>query len=188
MNPRARISRADRDPGWAWADEVLAPLRREEMSIDIAPIVMRRLVSSGLLMRPRPGPRTASRFAWAASTILGFASLAFLMSALAVLIAGGDEGLQMLWAALAPLGRLAIAAIEGLARFAATLVAAGATVMRGFWILFETAAPLLRGAGLLGASIGLLSIIISTFIFAHARKFAPLATASKNIPLQGGLR
>jgi len=54
--------------------------------------------------------------------------------------------------------------------------------LRAVRTCLEVSAPLLRGAGLLAAAAGVLSILFSTFVFASARKSAPRAT------LQGGLR
>jgi hypothetical protein len=177
-----RAGRSTGDPGAPWTLDVLAPLRRQTIECDVASRIMSRIV----VRAATPGLSTTSpavpRLALASSLLLGSSALAFLGSTLVVLVLGGDEGVRQVvglglsgWHVLVVLGRLAAGIGAGVA---ASLV----PILRACWTLLEVAAPLLRGAGLLAAAGGVLSILLSTYVFASARKTAP------RVDLQGGLR
>ncbi len=176
------------DPGTEWADTLFAPLRRESVTCDVAPRVMQRIAAerpaTGGVIAQRSGPRLV----WAGSLFLGFASLAFLSSALVVLMGGGDDGIRTLWTMLEPSARLVALAAAHLGRFAAAVGAAGLAVLRGGEGLLQMAMPVLRGAGLIAAACGLLSIVLSFYLFTHARRSAPVSGSRGEIPFQGGTR
>jgi hypothetical protein len=122
------------------------------------------------------------RLALASSLLLACASLAFLVSTLLALVLGGDEGVREVvgvglscWHVVAVLARL----IVDLGTRALAFVL---PILRALWVLVEVGAPLLRGAGLLAAAGGVLSILCSTLVFASARKSAP------RMNFQGGIR
>ena len=79
------------------------------------------------------------------------------------------------WHILAVFGRL-------VADFAARVVVFILPVLRALRTLVGVAAPFLREAGMTAAAGGLLSILISIFVFAGARKTAP------RVGVQGGIR
>ncbi len=110
------------------------------------------------------------------------AALAFLGSTLLVLVLGGDEGVRQ----IVGIGLSGLHVLMVLGRLVVDLGARGLVpvllILRAGWALLEVAAPLLRGAGLLAAAAGVLSILFSTYVFASARKTAPRAD------FQGGIR
>jgi hypothetical protein len=179
---RFRPRPSGEDPGEAWAAELLRPLSHQEVDCDVVFRVMARIAAGrgGLLPRtvaPPPHP-----LAWASSLTLACASLAFLVSALLLLVTGGDEGVRQLvgvglscWHVLGILGRVA-------ADLGARVLTVVLPILRALWVLLEVAAPLLRGAGLLAAAGGVLAIVFSTYVFASARKTAP------RVNFQGGIR
>jgi hypothetical protein len=173
---------AGEDPGNLWAAEILGPLRRRTIECDVAPRVMARLAAERQGLRRADLSPRASRLAWASSILLACAALAFLGSTLVVLILGGDEGVRQLaglghsgWNVLQVFGRV-------LAQLAAGVLSVAMPFLRAFWTLAGITAPLLRGAGLLAAAGGLLSILFSTYVFASARRTAP------RVNFQGGIR
>jgi len=173
---------AEGDPGERWAAEVLLPLRRQKAECNVVSQVMARIAAErGELGTARLSPR-ARRLAWASSLMLACASLAFLVSTLLVLVGGGDEGVRQIvglglscWHVLAFFGRLA-------ADLGARILAGVLPILRALWTVLEVAAPLLRGAGIVAAAGGVLSILFSAFVFAGARKTAP------RVNFQGGIR
>jgi hypothetical protein len=177
-----RARRAGGDPGGLWTVEVLRPLSRQTIECDVTPRVMGRIAAElGRLRLLTPSPRV-SRLAWASSLLLACSALAFLGSTLFVLVLGGDEGVREIvgvgisgWHVLMVFGRVA-------ADLGARVLAFVLPILRTGWALLEVAAPLLRGAGLLAAACGVLSILFSTYVFASARKTAP------RVDLLGGIR
>ena len=165
------------DPGADWAEDVLAPLRRERIACEVAPAVMRRIAVLETGIRPLPFPLARPGLAWASSVGLSLGSLAILAATLLTMILGGDEGPRQIWALVTSSVYVLLSFGRVLSILGAATVTAAAPLLRGFWALLEVAAPLLRGAGLLVASLGALSIIASTYVFTHARKVAPQARA-----------
>jgi hypothetical protein len=170
------------DPGERWAAEILRPLSREEADCDVVSRVMARIAAGG------GGPQSAAvsppphRLAWVSSLTLACASLAFLVSALLLLVTGGDEGVRQIvgvglscWHVVGVFGRVA-------ADFGSRLLEVVLPILRALWVLLEIAAPFLRGAGLLAAAGGVASIAFSAYVFASARKTAP------RVNFQGGIR
>lgn len=170
-----------RDPGDRWAEETLGPLRRQEVECDVAPRVMARIMAGRDAVQPLPVSPRAHGFAWASSLILAAGSLVFLVTTLVVMVSRGDEGVRQLaglaasgWHVLLVVGRL-------IADLGAGVLADVLPILRKLRALLEVAAPLLRGAGMLAAACGGLSILFSSYVFASARKTAPRAG------LQGGI-
>ena len=93
--------RADDDPGAAWVEQLLSPLRRETIACNVAPQVMERIARRRGITASAP-PARRPRLAWAGSLFLGFAYLAFLVLTLVVLVTGGDEGARTLWTMVEP--------------------------------------------------------------------------------------
>lgn len=177
-----RPGTASDDPGGPWAAEALAPLGRRRVDCDVTTRVMTRILLETREARSAAAAPRASRLAWASSALLAFASLVFLGATLFVLVRGGDEGVAQVaelgqsgWRVLAVFGRvLSEAAGRGLG-----LVL---PLARAVLACIDVSAPLLRGAGLLAAAGGAFAIVLSTYVFASARKTAPRAT------FHGGLR
>jgi len=170
------------DPGERWAAGILEPLRRQEAACDVVVRVMARIAADRLHPSAVAASPRAHSLAWASSLMLGCASLAFLVSVLLVLVGGGDEGVRQIvglgmssWHVLAVFGRLA-------ADLGARVLAFVLPILRALWALLEVGAPLLRGAGIVAAAGGVLSILFSTYVFASARKTAP------RVNFEGGTR
>jgi hypothetical protein len=173
---------AEGDPGERWAAEVLRPLRLQEAECDVVSRVMARIAAERGEWQAATAPSGIPSLAWASSLLLACASLAFLVSTALLLVGGGDEGARQVvllgvssWHVLAVFGRL-------LVDFGARVLALVLPILRALWALLEVGAPLLRGAGLLAATGGALSILFSAFVFASARKTAP------RVNFQGGIR
>ena len=185
MNWFRRLSgRASVDPGEAWTVEMLAPLRRLEISCDVAPAVMRRVAHE----RPAlglSGSLRAPRLAWASSLVLALGTLALLVATLVTMVAVGDAGVETLWKMAASVAGFAGLVVQFVGVLVITCIDACATLMRGVWIILVAAAPLVRSAGLLAATCGAVSILVSTYIFVHARRVAPV-TCLEHGTFQGG--
>jgi hypothetical protein len=180
---RSRRTRPEADPGAAWADEVLAPLRRETVCLDVAGPVMARVRAAGSVS---PVPARRAELVWALS--LGLAAVSFLIGML-VRLSGGLEG------AYAGVRSLANPARHFGSRFAAEILAlatqaatAAAPMLRAFGAVLAAAAPLVRGAGLVAAATGALSIVVSLYVFAHARDAAPASGVRHGTLPHGGAR
>jgi hypothetical protein len=167
------------DPGHdleaRWADEILAPLRRERLELDVAPAVMSWVEGQHRPAGFAPLPGRLPRYAWAASLILGLVCLGLLVATCGVMILGGDEGARTLLALTGSAGRMALLSAGYMLRLAQAFGAAALTLAKGAWTLIEVMAPLVRGAGFLAALAGALSIAVSSYVFANARRSAPLA-------------
>ena len=189
MSVRLRLlPRRDADPGEAWTEALLEPLREEEIACDIAPSVMARVAAERVAVRPLPAILARPRLLWAACVPAGIASLAFLTIICLGLRRAGSGGAAPGGALAALLSRLIRLLGERLAAAAGFVVTVVAPLLRAAWALVETLAPLLRGAGLVAATTGLLSIIISVYIFNHSRGTAPQAGAASGILPHGGTR
>lgn len=176
------------DPGAQWVEDLLSPLRGEAVICDVAPRIMQRIAAEPAIPTPLDVVGGTPRLAWAGSLFVGFAAFVFLSSALVMMVAGEDEGVRLLWTVLEPAGRLVGMGAHHLYRFAVSVGAAGLAILRGALAVALAAAPLIRGAGLLAAAGGLLSIVISTYLFAHARRTAPAAGPRGDDALPGGSR
>lgn len=185
--PGSMFGRQPEDPGVDWADDLLAPLRRQIVACDVAPGVMQR-IAAGRPLAPATPFTAPPRLAWAGSLFLGFAALALLITTLVLLIGGSAEGLRALWTVLEPAARLAILFAQQAAKLATVALGATVAVVSSSWGLVTAAAPYVRGAGLIAAGWGLMTVFISTYLFAHARRTAPIIGLRSDIPLQGGPR
>ena len=166
---------------------ILSPLRSESIDIDIAPRVMRRIVLS--LPRPAPAPLRApyGSLAWAASLFLGLVALGTLLATALVMLTSGDEGAR---AAMTLASTAAYQTVRGFGIIGGLLLAlsqAAWALGRGFYVLVEAAAPLVRGASMVAAACGLLSIGVSIVLVHRAGRQAPLASRAPWSPLNGGL-
>jgi hypothetical protein len=176
------------DPGAEWVENLLSPLRGESVACDVAPRLMERIAADPAVPRPIDIIGNTSRLAWAGSLLVGFSAFVFLLSALVMIVAGEDEGVRPLWTMLEPAGRLVGMGAHYLYRLAVSVGAAGLAILRGSWVVVVAASPLIRGAGLFAAAGGLLSIVISTYLFAHARRTAPTTGPRGDESLPGGSR
>jgi hypothetical protein len=175
------------DPGERWADEVLAPLRRRAAEVDVTGAVMRRIEARRPAPAPPPLPARWAGASWAATLALGFAGLGLLLATAAVMAFGSDQEARSLLTVLQSAGRLASHGYAHAGSLAAGLGQAAFAVFKGAWLLVATAAPLVRGAGLLAAAGGLLSIVISIVVVSRARLAAPVADRRGYIRMNGGL-
>ena len=170
-----------------WADEILAPLRRERLELDVTPSVMSWVEGQHRPAGLAPLPGRLPRIAWAASLILGLACLGLLLATCGVMILGGDEGARTLLALTGSAGRMALLSAGYLMRIGQAFGAAALTLAKGAWTLIDLMAPLVRGAGFLAALAGAMSIGISSYVFANARRSAPIADRRDLQLSNGGL-
>ena len=172
------------DPGRIWAERLLEPLRRAEVGIDVAPAVMARLAAGKGAPRILPGFAPAGwrqGLAWTVSFALALLVLGILAAAILGRASTGPEVAQSV-EAMRLFGRVGTTLAGAVFGLAGAFAAAGAPLLRGAWVILNAAAPLVRSAGLVTAACGALSILVSLYIFAGARRDAP-GTATK-----GGLR
>jgi len=185
---RRFFSRRAEDPGESWVEALLDPLRREEVACSVAPSVMARIAAARVPARPLPALLARPRLLWAACVPASLAALGFLSLIGLSLSRGGGaaatpRGLvgEFLWRLIAlTAGR--VAAAGGL------LARVAAPFLRVAWVLIETVAPVLRGAGLVAAATGLLSMVISVYVFSTYRRTAPRAGAASGFFPHGGIR
>ena len=182
---RLRPSPAD-DPGDAWVDQVLAPLRRQGVALDVAPAVMARLAAARS-RGPLPAIFARPRIAWGLSVGVGVAAFCFLTATVAVLARGG-EGIAQIRAIAVSSRRLASIAWTLAVTVGDRVATVAAPLLRTMGTLMDVSAPLLRGAGLAAATAGALSILISLYVFTHARGSAPPTGAPTGVLRHGGTR
>ena len=177
--------RAADDPGELWADDLLAPLRRQRHEVDVVSAVMSRIEARPPLPSFAPLPGRWPEIAWAASLALGVVCLGILLATAGVMVAQGDEGWRTLVTLSASMGRVALHAVAFAGGVLAALWTTTLALFKATWTLVEAMAPLVRGAGYLAAVGGFLSLAFSTYVFAHSRRTAPLA-ASHPLHLSNG--
>jgi hypothetical protein len=168
------------DPGREWTEALLDPLRRARIEVDVAPAVMARLAAERGAPGALPGLAAATwrtGLAWTASFAFGVLALGVLAATIYTLATRG-EALPESVAVLRSFGRMGETLAGVLAGLTAGMAAAAAPILRGVWAVLQTAAPLVRGAGLVTALCGALSIAISLYVFAQARRNSPV-TAMK---------
>jgi hypothetical protein len=173
------------DPGEDWTEELLSPLRRVRVDLDVAPLVMAR-VAAARRGAPLPSFLERPRLAWASAVAAGVLLFLGLSSAL-VGTARSGEGIRQATAVASALGRVSIRLYDMMLRIGGGLESVSAPLLRALGTLLDVAAPLLRGAGLVSAGAGLLSILISLYVFASARATAPQTGGRGAIP-HGGTR
>lgn len=187
-----RFGARPEDPGSAWADEVLAPLRRrseagELAALDVSASVMRRIAATRPAPMPASLPARWAAAAWAATIALGLAALGLLLASAGVMAFGSDQGARDLWALTVTGARLVAHGYGHLGLAAAGLAQAALALFHGAWVLVETAAPLVRAAGFLAAVAGILSIVVSIYVVSRARASAPVAGGRGPFRMNGGL-
>ena len=175
------------DPGEAWADDLLAPLRRQRHEVDVVRSVMSRVEARRPLPSFSPLPGRWPEVAWAASLLLGVVCLGILLATAGIMVAQGDEGYRTLVTLATSMGRVALHAVSSAGGVLAALWVAVLAFCRATWTVVEAMAPLVRGAGSLAAVAGLLSLAFSAFVFAHSRRTAPVAASHPLHPMNGGM-
>jgi len=189
---RLRFGSRPDDPGSAWADEILAPLRRRSAAGDLATLdvsvsVMRRIAAAQPAPLPVALPARWAAASWAATIAFGFVALGLLLATAGVMAFGSDQGARDLWVLMVTGARLAAHGYGHLGLAAAGLGQAALALFHGAWALVETAAPLVRAAGFLAAVAGLLSIVVSVYVVSRARASSPVAGGSGPFRMNGGL-
>ena len=185
--PRWSTFRPPDDPGGRWADVLLSDLRDETLDVDVTARVMHRLASLRPAPAPLPLPGRWPGVAWAASLALGCACLVLLTATLGAMVLGGDEGALAAWAVVTSAGQATWAVFARVWLMAGAFLSASLAMLRGTLTIIDSLAPLVRGAGALAASAGVLSIGVSIYIFDHARRAAPIAARRPIEPIHGGL-
>jgi len=176
------------DPGEEWAETLLSPLRDQHIACDVAPRLMERIAAEPALPPSIDITRDTSRLAWAGSLLVGFSAFVFLLSVIVMMVAGDDEGVRLIKTMLEPAASLVSMGAHYIYRFAVSVGVASLAILRGAWVVVTAASPLIRGVGLFAAVGGLLSILISTYLFAHARRTAPTTGPRGDDSLPGGSR
>lgn len=175
------------DPGAAWAQEVLAPLRRRQAEVDVAPAVMRRIAGRALAPAPAPLRGPWPQVAWAAALLGGFAALALLIATAGMMIVGGDEGARAAIALAGVAARITLRGFDHMAGILSVFAGALLAFVKGAWTMVDSLSPLVRAGALAGALAGLLSIGISIIVVSRARRTAPLAHRPGFPDIHGGL-
>lgn len=162
------------DPGSGWVESVLRPIRAQKIDTDVSRSVLARIAAERARPLIHPILVRRPRLALAACIMGGVVSFGLVVATLLTLAINGDEGVRQIGTLLSSAGQLFVV-VGGL--FLSTvkgILSAGLALGRGIWILLETAAPLLRGAGMVAAACGLLSILISFYLVAQGFRSAPL--------------
>ena len=173
MTPFGRRGRPE-DPGPGWAESALRPIRAQKIDTDVSRSVLARIAAEKARPLRHPIILRRPRLALAACVMGGVISFGLVVAALLTLAINGDEGVRQIGTLLSSAGHLFVV-VGGL--FLSTvkgILSAGLALGRGIWILLETAAPLLRGAGMVAAACGLLSIPVSFYLLAQGYRSAPL--------------
>ena len=176
------------DPGDAWVDAVLEPLRRAEVRCDVAPAVMTRLIASRAAHRPAPSSIRRPGLIWAAWGFAASVAIAFLALPLVSLVRQGAIGMQQARILAGASGHITRPLMMQARMLVESAVTAMAPLLRATVTLLEAAAPIFKSAGALAALSGVLSILISLYIFTHARGTAPPSGARGSFLSHGGLR
>lgn len=154
-----------RDPGERWAQDVLAPLRRARADLDVAAPVMARLRSATPRMETVAVAPARPRAVLATTLV----TAPVLAAAIILLVTSGD-GFFELWNTATALGHAAWVMLASAVQFCGRMLSSAAPLGRAVLRLVEKVAPILRGAGLVAAAWGLLSILFSFYVFAQARR------------------
>ncbi len=162
------------DPGSGWVESVLRPIRAQKIDTDVSRSVLARIAAERARPLIHPILVRRPRLALAACIMGGVVSFGLVVAALLTLAINGDESVRQIGTLLSSAGQLFVV-VGGLFLSAVKgILSAGLALGRGIWILLETAAPLLRGAGMVAAACGLLSILISFYLVAQGFRSAPL--------------
>jgi len=163
------------DPGPAWADAILRPLRGLEADIDVSPTVMMKIRAGRPGFEAVPMPGRAPRAAWALALAAGVGALVLLGTAAVAMVLGGDAGTRELFGGLASFGRSLLLVGQAVLALVGRLLGAGLVTLAHFLAAARDAAPYVRGAGTVAATLGAVSILVSLHAFASARKLTPPA-------------
>jgi len=185
MSGLIRFQRPD-DPGAAWADELLRPLRRREADVDVAHSVMLRIAGPAASPAPWALPKPWSQVRWAAAFLGGCAALALLIATAGAMILGGDEGARAAIALTSVAARMTVHGFDHMAGALWVLASAALAFFKGAWIEIDALSPLVRGGALASALAGLASIGVSIIVVSRARRSAPMAQRSGTSLDNGG--
>lgn len=175
----------DEDHGDAWVDAVLEPLRRAEIRCDVVPAVMARLAAT---RHPAPSAVRRPLLIWASCGLTAAVALAFLALPLVGMARQGGLGMQQARGIANASGHLA-GLLEGQVRILVDAARVAAMpLLRAIVTLLDAAAPIFKSAGAVAALTGALSILISLYVFTHARGTAPPAGARTGCLPDGGMR
>lgn len=172
----------DHDPGHAWADGVLRPLRALDPDIDVSRRVMTRVRAGRPGFEAVPMPGRAPRAAWMLALAAGVGTLVLMGTAAVAMVLGGDVGARELIAGLATIGRGLFVVGEATLALVGRLLGTGLVTVAHILAAARDAAPYVRGAGTVAATLGMVSILVSLHAFASARNLTPPAG------LDGGTR
>jgi len=176
------------DPGSAWAEAALAPMRDQRLDAEVSRSIMARIAAERARPLTLPGRLRRPRLALAACLAAGIVSFGMVMATLIILAINGDEGVREIGTLLTASGHLLAVFAQVLLTALKGILAAAIAVGRGAWILLEAAAPLFRGAELAAAACGLLSIAISFYLLARGYRSAPMIVAGSDPGGSGGPR
>lgn len=180
-----RRARDDRELA-LWAQETLAPLRRQMAEVDVAASVMQRIAVS----QPRPVesllPARWQRPAWAATLVAGFAAFLLLSTTAVLMMTNGDPGARTAMTLAATGGSLLLHGLTAAWGVVKALAETALVFGRSGWTLLETVSPLVRAAGVLAACCGAASIGFSALIVSRAQRHAPLVSRASWNTLHGG--
>ena len=168
MSP-LRTPHPDSEPGPAWADAVLRPLRGLESGIDVSASVMARVRSGHPGFETIPMPGRAPRAVWALALAAGVGTLTLLGTAAVAMLLAGDVGARELFGGLASLGRGLLLIGEATLALVGRLLGAGLVTLAQGLAVARDAAPYIRGVGTVAATLGAVSILVSLHAFASAR-------------------
>jgi hypothetical protein len=177
MSGLFRFERRD-DPGAAWADDLLRPLRRRQADVDVARAVMLRIAGRTPAPAPRALPRPWSQVRWAAAFLGGCAALALLIATAGAMVLGGDEGARAAIGLTSLAARMTLRGFDHMAGVLWVLAGALLAFLKGAWVEIDTLSPLVRGGAFATALAGVASIGISIVVVSRARHSAPVAQRS----------
>lgn len=180
---------AGEDRGDAWVDAVLEPLRQAEVRCDVATAVMARVAATRATRWPAPSAMLRRpRLIWASCGLAATVAFAFLALPLVGLARQGGLGMRQARAIASASGHLA-RLLEGQVGILVDAARAAAIpLLRAMMILLDAAAPIFKSAAAVAALTGALSILISLYVFTHARGSAPPAGARSGYLPHGGMR
>jgi hypothetical protein len=174
VSPDRRIADA-RDPGAAWADSVLRPIRRLEADVDVAPAVLARVRAEQPGFEAIPLPGRPPRAVWTVAIAAGVGAVAILGTAAVAMVLGGDSGIRILIEGIASLGRGLLVVGEAALAIAGRLLGTGLIAAARLLTGAHDAAPYVRRVGTVAATLGAVSILVSLHGFASARRLAAQA-------------
>jgi hypothetical protein len=150
-------------------------LRGLEADLDVSTSVMIRIRSASPGFEAVPMPGRAPRAAWALTLAAGVGALVLLGTAAVAMVLAGDAGTRELFGGLASLGRGLLLIGEATLALAGRILGAGLIALAHFLAAARDAAPYVRGAGTVAATLGAVSILVSLHAFASARNLTPPA-------------